>query len=105
MIQAAEWLASREPAPPSALSKRLGALVGDANVPDLGALAELFVAEAAALVEKLGDDRSAASDLLAADALITYAMEAAAADHDRLENIAGTAMQVIARVAGRGAKA
>jgi hypothetical protein len=105
VIAAGEWLASRVPAPPDALARRLEALVGDARVEDVGALAELFVAEAAALIENLGDDRSAAADLLAADSLITYALEAAADDHDRFEAVAEQAMSVIARVAGRGGKA
>lgn len=77
------------------------ALVGDGRATDAGGLAELFVAEAAALIENLGEERSSAIDLLVADSLITYALEAGADDHDRFESIAEQAMQVIARIAGR----
>jgi hypothetical protein len=47
------------------------------------------------VLANIGDDRAAAPDLLAADALITYAMEAAA-ECDSVESAAIRAMRAIA---------
>ena len=43
-------------------------------------------------------------DLLVADALITYAMEAAASDHSSFDDTALRAMDAIAMVAHRGSQ-
>jgi hypothetical protein len=51
---------------------------------------------ALAAVESHPGDRSAALDLLAADALVTYAFELLAAEPERLETVAGAAMRRIA---------
>jgi hypothetical protein len=102
LIDVGEWLSSRAPGPPPELSSRLAALVGDAQVADVTAMADLFVAQAVTLLENLSDDRSAATDLLVADALITYAMEAAADDHDSFESVAGKVMDMVARVSSDG---
>ena len=75
----------------------------DARVDDEVALADFFVQRAVALLGTVGSDRSAASELLLADALITYAMEAAASDHDRFEEVAERAMMSVAR-AGVGSR-
>ncbi|MBX6363244.1 MAG: hypothetical protein IRZ00_05190 [Gemmatimonadetes bacterium] len=71
-----EWLDTRTPPPPAELRARLAdALEPAETLP--GALADgALVCLAAALAR--GDDRAAALDLLSADALLTYALEAAA---------------------------
>ena len=95
-IHAGRWLADRTPRPPAQLVDRLAAVVGDARVVDHAALAELFIERATSLLRNVRDDRSGATDLLVADALITYAMEAAAADHSRFDDIAHRAMLAVA---------
>lgn len=62
-----------------------------------------MVESAAKLLRALGDGREAATDLLAADALLTYALEAAAEDCDRgdagstsVDSVAAHAIGVIA---------
>lgn len=73
------WLAGRTPAPPAALRARLDEALGSvddaAGVP--AALAEAALARLHDALA-LGDERAAAFELLAADALLTYAFEAAA---------------------------
>ena len=74
------WLESRQPAPPFDLGRRLQRAVERTasqavSVPDLFADAAF---EALASAARGGAQRSAANDLLTADALLTYAMEAAA---------------------------
>ena len=96
MIDVSEWLEQRTPRPPAEIAERLGALVGDARVDNEAALADLLVQHAAALLGRVTSDRSGATELLLADSLITYAMEAAASDHDHFEEIAERAMMVIA---------
>lgn len=76
------WLASRTPEPPSALRARLDELLGDALDRPVSRLPDEAVARAEALVRDMlaqgRTGRDAALDLLAADALVTYAFEAAA---------------------------
>ena len=105
MIHLGEWLASRTPAPPKELSNRLAALVGDATCADNAAAAELMLGLASLLLAKLRDDRSGAFDLLAADALITYAMEAAAEDHERFDDLCVKAAAIIAASGSGGGQA
>jgi hypothetical protein len=78
------WLAAREPAPPTALAQRLRQVLD--TVPE-AALAGMGMAEAmgtlgALTLGALGDRGAQAEgvalDLLAADAFVTYAFEAAA---------------------------
>jgi hypothetical protein len=79
------WLAGRSPPPPATLRERMDrsirAVAGDdadaspAAYPTI--LADAGIACLRAALE-LGDGREAALDLLAADALLTYAYEAAA---------------------------
>ncbi len=105
MIDVGEWLATRTPVPPQVLFDRIAACVGNRQCENENALAQLFVSEAANLLRSLGDDRTSAFDLLAADALITYALEAAADDHQGIDVIASESMSVIAAVASRGGQA
>jgi hypothetical protein len=105
MINVGDWLASRSPAPPPDLSQRISTLVGGRTCADEGAMAGLFIDTAAGLLATLSDDRTGAFDLLTADALITYAMEASASDQARLDEAARLAMQAIGAVPGRGGQA
>lgn len=98
-IRLSDWLASRSPLPPLELSERLSKIVGDSSsaTDDLSAaLLKLGLG----VLANVGDDRAAAPDLLAADALITYAMEAAA-ESDAIESAATDAMREIASEAKR----
>ncbi len=105
MIDAGRWISSREPAPPAVLSDRLATVVGDRSCADSQALAELLVEEAARLLATLHDGRKGAEDLLVADALITYAMEAAADEPDAIEGVAARAVQRLGAVSSRGGQA
>ncbi|MDO8502361.1 MAG: hypothetical protein Q7S20_11005 [Gemmatimonadaceae bacterium] len=87
-IRVRDWLASRSPAPPPALARRLAQVVGDRTEKDMAGVSSSLVEAAEHLMTHLGDDRAAAPDLLAADALITYAMEVAADDCGDVEAIA-----------------
>ena len=104
MIDVSEWLEQRTPRPPAEIAERLGALVGDARADNNGALADLLVQHAVALLGRVTSDRSGATELLLADSLITYAMEAAASDHEHFEEVAERAMILIA-TAGSGSNA
>ena len=104
MIGAREWLASRTPAPPAELARRLADIAADRECTDVIELSEFLVDEAVNILESLSDDRSGAFDLLVADSLITYALEAAGEDCANVESIAGIAMQRVASVASREAK-
>ena len=92
-----DWLGARVPVPPAALVERMRRALGEA----LGAPAteahEHCLAAAERLVRDLSDarleERAAALDLLAADALATYALEAAADDPSSLDRRADEAMR------------
>jgi len=105
MIDVGEWLASRSPAPPADLSNRMSSLVGAKQCADESEMAALFIHAAAGLLASLSDDRLAAYDLLTADALVTYAMEASADDPSRLDAAASLAMQALSAVSSRGGQA
>jgi hypothetical protein len=75
------WLDSRTPPPPERLARRLEeALQPDFDDADAGAMVERLTLAAVSILSGLEQDRSSALDLLAADALISYALEAAAED-------------------------
>lgn len=93
-----EWLHRRVPPPPPALAMSLASVVGDARCSKAD-IPALLIAKAEALVAKLGDGRDSANDLLAADALITYALEATAEHAGAIETTARLAMMSIARTA------
>lgn len=98
------WLRSREPAPPAALTTRmLAALGSDAarEHDDVGAAC--FDAASRVLKPLLDDERTgrdSALDLLAADALVTYAFEAAAERFDTIDATTAAAMLRLAELAG-----
>jgi hypothetical protein len=95
-----EWLAERTPAPPAPLAARLHEALGDhlgdraTSAQDAmlataeGLLAELLTLDCAA--------RDRALDLLAVDAMVTYAFEAACESPDTLRARATDAMSAIA---------
>ena len=90
-VRIVDWLATRVPPPPEALATVIASKVDQIEC-DRGSLPDHLVDAAVRILKKLGDGRESANDLLAADALITYAIEAAAERGD-LEtfplNIAG----------------
>lgn len=88
------WMADREPGPPPALAVRIETAVGQApercfaqNLPAvLAALGRWLLEEVLASAD---ESRAVAADLLAADALMTYALEAQAEQNiDGLESFA-----------------
>jgi len=96
-IDAGEWLAGRRPPAPAELGQQLAKIVGSRACDSLTDLSQSLLADAESLIRGLGNDRSAAMGLLLADALITYAVEAAAEDCSRLEAIARQAMLRVSR--------
>ena len=93
------WLDAREPQPPPELRahidralERQVSVEGGAGDPVVTMLAEAALDALGIAVERC-DDRAAAHDLLAADALLTYAMEAAA-------SIGSDAVEAVARAYG-----
>jgi hypothetical protein len=99
-----EWLAGREPAPPDALRDRIQAALSAAGTNGRADIAERCMAAGEALLADVLRDgctaRGAALDLLTADALVTYAFEAAAESPADVEAIAAAAMERIARIGG-----
>lgn len=92
MTAARDWLAARSPAPPERLAARMRQMVDrtgrrDDLVDELGAAALACLRSALAATTRT----DAALDLLAADGLLTYAWEAAAAGGPEvLERFAAT---------------
>ena len=86
-----DWLAHREPSPPRVLQERVEALaLAVPELPDDPAGSLLAAAEAALvqLARRSPEDRASALDLLAVDALVTYAMEYAAETPEELPALA-----------------
>jgi hypothetical protein len=97
-----DWLDSRRPPPPIALRERLQAVANPAmtsSAPDPGALIETAEHLLASLLRNNASRRERALDLLAADALVTYAFEAAAEDASNLEGLTSDAMRRLSAVA------
>ena len=98
-----QWLALRMPEPPPRLRTRMREVLGthvasDASVAPtvcLDAACELL----RSLVERPNAGREAALDLLTADALVTYACEAASGDLETLTAVARHSMQRLAALA------
>ena len=101
-----DWIRTRSPAPPPALATRVIAALGSRVDDDASGAAECCLDAAIGLLDQLlaGDplDRSEAPALLAADALVTYAFEAAADAPDSLDDRAAEAMVRLASLAGDG---
>jgi hypothetical protein len=90
------WLASREPAAPPQLVNRLASILGEEAL-DGSMTANVLLERGISTLRSALSDRDGALDLLAADALITYAMEAAAEDFATMDQTATEAIQRIAR--------
>jgi hypothetical protein len=88
-VTIAEWLRSRTPAAPAALIARVQAALGAESSAVAEAAPERLLDAAVSLLEPLlareDAGRESALDLLAADALVTYAFEAASADPEALD--------------------
>lgn len=95
------WLAAREPAPPAALAARLVELAR--ATPVEGTHAETLLLATGGVLQRLLRDhetaRASALELLAADALATYAMEAQGDDPASLEARCAWAMRYFAEIA------
>lgn len=100
----AQWLDLRRPVPPPALRARLDAALGADLHADSADLSETLLAAGERLVRDLlavdATSRDSALDLLAADALVTYAFEAASERPVDLARRAAAAMARIARLGG-----
>ena len=100
----AQWLALRHPVPPPALRARIDAALGPDLQLDSGDHSETLLAAGERLVRELLDvdatSRDSALDLRAADALVTYAFEAASERPVDLSRRAAAAMARIARLGG-----
>jgi hypothetical protein len=97
----ATWLRTRTPPPPDGLAARIASMTAAHGSSTRLSLSLLASAESA-MTALLGDGcltRESALDLLAVDALITYAFEAAADDPEQLEECAGRALATIATLA------
>lgn len=99
----AAWLDTRRPAPPAALRERIDAVLGRALDADGDAPAACLAAGERLVREIIranATSRESALDLLAADALVTYAFEAASERPAELERRAHDAMARISAIAG-----
>jgi hypothetical protein len=100
----AEWLRSREPAPPAALIDCVLAALGDDAARSAADAHELCLDAASRILEPLLREerpgRASALDLLTADALVTYSFEAASDAFDDLDARSARAMLRLAELAG-----
>lgn len=98
-----EWLAARTPPPPAPLRAHIEAALGDGLRDDAMKAPERCLAAAEAilaeLVARADARRESALSLLAADALVTYAFEAASAEAAGLDVRARDAMARLAALA------
>jgi hypothetical protein len=102
-VTAEEWLSTRSPRPPDALLRRVRALVAPAGSASPPHAPDVYLAAAEQLLARLLREgcaaRDSALDLLAADALVTYAFEAAAEAPGEIPRRAEAAMGRIAGIA------
>lgn len=99
-----DWLAHREPSPPRVLRERVEALalaVPEREGDPAGTLLDAAEAALAGLAAQPAADRGTALDLLAVDALVTYALEWTAGAPDDLTRLSDRAMSRLSRVAVR----
>ena len=98
------WIASVEPRPPAALAARLEGLLQPFADEPADRVPEACLEAGERLLDELlvsgSTSRGTALDLLAVDALVTYAFQAAADDPERLEARASRAMARIASLTG-----
>lgn len=96
-----DWLADREPSPPRVLRERIEALATSVPRVDGDPAAALVAAAELALVQLSScapHDRATALDLLAADALVTYAFELASQSPDSIPELSARAMARLSAV-------
>lgn len=95
-----EWVANITPRPPAALAERLQALLAPFAERPVDSVPESCLEAGERLLDELlasgSTSRGTALDLLAVDALVTYAFQEAAHDPARLETRAARAMARIA---------
>ena len=97
-----EWLQARQPKPPAELMQTLETALGPALNDDSENATAVFLAAAErmlrGLVTSSETGRPIAGELLAIDALTTYAVEAAAETLDSMPDFAGDAMARFANI-------
>jgi hypothetical protein len=101
-----EWLASRTPPPPELLRLRIVGALGSGQERGVAETERVCLEAAERVLAGLfgdgGGARRDAADLLAADALVTYALEFAADDPERFADRATHAIERFGRLqAGR----
>ncbi|MEO7502991.1 MAG: hypothetical protein ABIW94_10185 [Gemmatimonadaceae bacterium] len=107
-IMLKEWLASRTPPPPPRLAARLDAAVSDVTVNSQDSIPRSLIESASAILRETlaqsNNERNGtvALDLLAADALITYAVEVGAEDCERFAALTGEMIARLSAVIGDG---
>lgn len=103
-VTVGEWFDRLDPAPPPALHQRLRELVAASATRSVRDVPEACLDAGERLLDALltsgSTSRATALDLLAVDALITYAFQAAADDPSRLEERTARAMTRIAALPG-----
>jgi hypothetical protein len=103
-VTVADWLREQDPAPPARLAARIERAVGARNAEAATNAAAVCLDACEALLADVAarpsPGRESALDLLAADALATYALQAAAESPATLETRAHDAMQRLAAIAG-----
>jgi hypothetical protein len=103
-----EWIASRKPPPPQRLAARLDAAVPDITANGHDQIPGSLVDAASTILRdtldhsSAGRNGTAALDVLAADALISYAVEAAAEDCERFAVLTDEMIARLSAVAGDG---
>jgi hypothetical protein len=98
----AAWLHARSPEPPSQLRARIDEMLASGGAVDGSPADALLGTAVSAMTELLRDGgltRESALDLLAVDALVTYAFEAAAEDSETLDARTTHALARIAALA------
>lgn len=104
-MKPAEWMRARAGDAPEPLLDRVEEILASLNLPHATPVAESLLRAGEVLLDAVlqassGDGRGVALDLLAADACVTWAFEAAADAPSSLGARAEAAMQRIAEVAG-----
>lgn len=96
-VRLADWLQSRVPPPPPSLAGLLSRITADKSCATRAMLPDELATLARDILTSMGEDRASASDLLAADALLSYAMEAAAEECNDVEAAASRVMAIVGK--------
>jgi hypothetical protein len=103
-VTVGDWLASRTPPPPELLRTRIVLALGSGVDQDVAHTERICLDAAERVLAHLfgegSGDREEAADLLAADALVTYALEFAADAPDRFDEHATRAIERFGRLHG-----